>query len=719
MDPVPRMVSPVCLIKNEEGKTLQVNPEAERILKNISQPLVVISIAGPYRSGKSYLMNKLAGACGGGFCVGDTVEAKTKGIWMWCIPHPEKRDHTLVLLDTEGLGDVMKIEKQSELSILTLSVLISSTMIYNSKGVIGQEDLEKLYAVSEYREYLMDRESKNTQEDGEGVEPEVIPLFIWVLRDFSLQLEINGRPFTEDEYLENCLKDIPNAKSLKMQQKNMIRQCIRAMFPTRKCFIFGSPPPSNQTTELRPPRDLNEQFTRKTEEFCQYIYDNVEAKTLQGGQTVTGSILWKLLPKYIKAVKSGDFTALETSISYLAAEKNEKCIKSATNLYEEKMKSKSVHMESEFQELHDICMKEALQTFQRTYFKHKKEENRKYEDALKAILMEKKNSFWKLCEESSLKVCSDLIQQLAKPLEKALHENKYHVVGGHGAFTEEKNKFVSRYNQECGKHVKAEDVLQAYLKTMDNVEKIIHQTDTKLSETKKRKYKVDDVGDSGQLTDYIRSYQLESKTHQRLLIQVIGFTGHGKSSFVNSCLYTVHSKSFENHAAECSTTLNRRGYQLTESITIADNRGFHPMDSSVMNEIYAQLGGFVPLNQPVIWGENKHLPLTWANSSVPDLVVPVLICRATYCFNNKEFQEMKQFLKDSQKITKILPFVVITNKLSGSSDYLEGQFFQMGIEKIYALENYTVQDHDRVRQKHLVFLKFLYDVLQTVDFIFK
>jgi hypothetical protein len=28
---------------------------------------------------------------------------------MWCVPHPRKPGHTLVLLDTEGLGDVEKV----------------------------------------------------------------------------------------------------------------------------------------------------------------------------------------------------------------------------------------------------------------------------------------------------------------------------------------------------------------------------------------------------------------------------------------------------------------------------------------------------------------------------------------------------------------------------------------------------------------------------------
>ena len=41
--------------------------------------------------------------------MGATIQSKTKGIWMWCVPHPKQADQTLVLLDTEGLGDVEKV----------------------------------------------------------------------------------------------------------------------------------------------------------------------------------------------------------------------------------------------------------------------------------------------------------------------------------------------------------------------------------------------------------------------------------------------------------------------------------------------------------------------------------------------------------------------------------------------------------------------------------
>ncbi|ELK26211.1 Interferon-induced guanylate-binding protein 1 [Myotis davidii] len=55
-----QMPGPVCLIENTNTQ-LVVNPEALKILSAITQPVVVVAIVGLYRTGKSYLMNKLAG----------------------------------------------------------------------------------------------------------------------------------------------------------------------------------------------------------------------------------------------------------------------------------------------------------------------------------------------------------------------------------------------------------------------------------------------------------------------------------------------------------------------------------------------------------------------------------------------------------------------------------------------------------------------------------
>ena len=60
--------------------------------------------------------------------MGDTIESKTKGIWAWCRVHPERKNEVLLLLDTEGLGDVDKV-CQVKGMICILNVLPSITNV--------------------------------------------------------------------------------------------------------------------------------------------------------------------------------------------------------------------------------------------------------------------------------------------------------------------------------------------------------------------------------------------------------------------------------------------------------------------------------------------------------------------------------------------------------------------------------------------------------------
>ncbi|KAL2098620.1 hypothetical protein ACEWY4_005100 [Coilia grayii] len=195
------MNEPVCLIDTGRDGRMSVQQGALQILEQIQQPVVVVAVVGLYRTGKSYLMNRLAGRQSG-FALGSTIKSKTKGIWMWCLPHPCKDGHTLVLLDTEGLGDVEKGDEKHDTWIFCLAVLLSSTLVYNSLGTVDNIALEKLQFVTELTEYIRVKSSDHSR-NTELMR--VFPSFVWTVRDFTLELELNGKPITADEYLENSL----------------------------------------------------------------------------------------------------------------------------------------------------------------------------------------------------------------------------------------------------------------------------------------------------------------------------------------------------------------------------------------------------------------------------------------------------------------------------------------------------------------------------------
>nr|XP_027790885.2 guanylate-binding protein 4-like [Marmota flaviventris] len=284
------MKSPICLVENW-NEQLTVNSEALRILEKICQPVVVVAIVGTYRTGKSYLMNQLAGQ-NHGFPLGSTVRAETKGIWMWCVPHPSKPNHTLVLLDTEGLGDVEKGDPKNDSWIFALAVLLSSTFVYNSMGIIDQHALEQLHYVTELT-HLIRAKSDPTPDEVEDSSEFVsfFPDFVWTVRDFTLELMLDGHPITEDEYLENALKLI-SGNNKKIQKSNNSRERIRCFFPKRKCFVFDRP--TNDRSLLShidkvPQNQLEKNFQVQSKNFCSYVFTNAKTKTLRGGIIVTGN----------------------------------------------------------------------------------------------------------------------------------------------------------------------------------------------------------------------------------------------------------------------------------------------------------------------------------------------------------------------------------------------------------------------------------------------
>ncbi|XP_023497476.1 guanylate-binding protein 7 [Equus caballus] len=312
------MTAPICLVENQKN-LLMVNPEALKILGNISQPVVVVAIAGPYRTGKSYLMNRLAGQSRG-FPLGSTVRSETKGIWMWCIPHPSKAKHTLVLLDTEGLGDVEKGDSKNDLWIFTLAILLSSVFVYNSMGTINRQALEQLHYVTELTKLIRTRSSPSFGEVDDSAEfVSFFPDFVWTVRDFTLELQLDGRPITSDQYLENALKLIPG-EDPRIQNSNVPRECIRKFFPERKCFVFDRPINDKkllQHIEEASEYQLELDFREQSKNFCSYIFAKAKTKTLREGITVTGNRESLLLQGIIEKNKE-DFLLQneEASVKY-------------------------------------------------------------------------------------------------------------------------------------------------------------------------------------------------------------------------------------------------------------------------------------------------------------------------------------------------------------------------------------------------------------------
>ena len=126
------------------GSKLNIVPAALGLLRHINKPIGILGICGPYRSGKSYFVSHLLGLPQT-FEIGHSTGACTHGIWM--ATHILECDqYAIVVLDMEGTGAVGKDEASNAAmnSLLVMTTLISSYLIYNSKNIPQKGNLDEM-----------------------------------------------------------------------------------------------------------------------------------------------------------------------------------------------------------------------------------------------------------------------------------------------------------------------------------------------------------------------------------------------------------------------------------------------------------------------------------------------------------------------------------------------------------------------------------------------
>ncbi len=116
-------------------------------MKDIKGPIAVITMAGLFRTGKSFFLNRVLLKQKSGFGVGSTIKACTRGIWIYSgvIKGSYKGQELSVLVaDTEGLSST-EADENHDVGIFTFALLTSSHLIYNSKSTIDAGAIKQLY----------------------------------------------------------------------------------------------------------------------------------------------------------------------------------------------------------------------------------------------------------------------------------------------------------------------------------------------------------------------------------------------------------------------------------------------------------------------------------------------------------------------------------------------------------------------------------------------
>ncbi|CAI2163621.1 20366_t:CDS:2 [Funneliformis geosporum] len=300
-------------IKNERNPSeygkIVFNDEALDIIKSIEEPICVIAVVGSYRRGKSWFANLLLGRHNG-FLLGSTVDGCTQGIYMWDQPfyHEGKR---IIVLDCEGIDDP-KQNQQWAIRLFVLCLTISSTFIYNLNGVVGRDDIGKLFLMSHLTKYIRP-----------PPDYEFLPRMVVLLRDFMLQ--------NPDDFREYFLDRLGHVNE-------------EAAEGIKKHFshfdVFALPMPAAERTQLQnldkvSTSDLQPEFVVEVTSSVNKILSTSVPKYI-GSSTMSGVSFTKFLQECVSKLndtsESSNFhlsipDEYESIIEYVAQKAIDECVK--------------------------------------------------------------------------------------------------------------------------------------------------------------------------------------------------------------------------------------------------------------------------------------------------------------------------------------------------------------------------------------------------------
>ena len=213
-----RLVAPA-----DDHTKLAVDREGLEVLRRSPDgvPVSLVSVIGPYRSGKSYLLNRLLGVgCDEGFGVGHRRETQTKGAWIWSegITQSEDGPTNVFFIDTEGFESAGRASTYDD-RLFAFAASVSAVLVYNLPESVREGDILKLsFAMELANEFAKAKDAKES-ENGKAFPPGA--LYWLIQRDF-----LEGS--TVQEAVDGALAEHANSDNNRdIAQLNNVRKGLR------------------------------------------------------------------------------------------------------------------------------------------------------------------------------------------------------------------------------------------------------------------------------------------------------------------------------------------------------------------------------------------------------------------------------------------------------------------------------------------------------------
>uniref|UniRef100_A0A023EUV9 Putative guanylate-binding protein n=1 Tax=Aedes albopictus TaxID=7160 RepID=A0A023EUV9_AEDAL len=366
--------------------------------------VVVISVAGAFRKGKSFLLdfflrymyskyvhNRSASEWFGdenepltGFSWRGGSERDTTGILMWSdiflheTPSGEK--YAIILMDTQGAFDSQSTVRDCA-TVFALSTMLSSVQIYNLSQNIQEDDLQHLQLFTEYgRLALADSGKKPFQR------------LQFLVRDWSFPYEAEYGASGGDVILKRRL-EVQDKQHPELQS---LRRHITSCFTEIACFLMPHPGLTVATNQKFDGRlaDITPEFKQSLKELVPMLLSptNLIPKEING-QKVKARDLVQYFKSYMAIYKGNELPEPKSMLVATAEANNLTAVAAAKDIYTQLMEDvcggnkpylNTAHLESE----HNRIKEKALHQFSSKRKMGGEEFSEKYRERLEQDLDE-------------------------------------------------------------------------------------------------------------------------------------------------------------------------------------------------------------------------------------------------------------------------------------------------------------------------------------------
>ncbi|KAI3829718.1 hypothetical protein L1987_03846 [Smallanthus sonchifolius] len=362
------------IIEPDPGHTkLRLSSEGLEAIRRITNPIAAVAVIGPYRSGKSFLLNQLLSlSCYEGFGVGHMRDTKTKGIWVWGTPVEMDIDGvktSVFYLDTEGFESIGKSNVYDD-RIFALAT-------------VREADISRLSFAVELAEEFYGRVK--------GQDVAFVPAkLLWLIqRDF-----LQGK--SVKEMVDEALRHVPNSNG----DKNIDQPHLQR---TKLCDLKDG--------------ELDQSYVQKREQLKEVVKSVIRPKIVQG-KSLNGNEFVAFLEKVRFYSSTCGKRGVMVGSGSLVEVFNKKILERCLKLYEDSMTKVNLPVSEEsLQSIHEASRTESLKSFDEQHFgrHHAKKSvetlDENIEKMFKNFVMANEYQSSKLCE-ALYTLCEDKMDQL-------------------------------------------------------------------------------------------------------------------------------------------------------------------------------------------------------------------------------------------------------------------------------------------------------------------